>query len=179
MKRYFSITLALILLLTSNTIIASDNSKTSAYDDWLAAKDQPEAGEAYDNDIIALGHIKEGQRNGKIGTPKYKAALNLLIPEGQAVKKYIRTLERYLIVGSDGLQNFIDDMHKYAFLEDGDDDKYYASATANIEDIANKLNLKEQIVIDMFDALKDYGWEMELQDTTEDWVKIFTDLWFK
>ena len=92
MKKCFLITLALILLLTSNTMVASDNSKTSAYDNWLAAQDQPEAGEAYDNDVIALGHLKEGQRNGKTGTPKYKAALNLLIPDGQAVKKYIKHL---------------------------------------------------------------------------------------
>ena len=60
-------------------------------------------------------------------------------------------------VGSDGLQHFLDDMYKHSFLKDGGDGKYYATQKANIEDIANKLNLKEQVVIDMFEALKDYG----------------------
>lgn len=137
---------------------------TSAYKKWLDAQNAPEAGDAYNNLITAMGQIKEGQENGKIGTAKYKAAVELLVPDGKDVSKYIKTLEKYLTEDASGLQHFIDDMYKEAFLSKNSDGTYTFMDGVTVEDIAKGLGLTDEVTQYMLQGLKDYGWDVSLFD---------------
>lgn len=139
---------------------------TSAYKKWLDAQNAPEAGEAYDNLFKAMGQIKEGRENGKIGTAKYKAAVELLVPDGRDVSSYMKTLERYLTEDSTGLQHFIDDMYKSAnpFLSKDASGKYSFMEGVTVEDIARGLGLTDEVAQYMITALKDYGWDVSMFD---------------
>lgn len=139
---------------------------TSAYKKWLDAQNAPEAGEAYDNLFTAMGQIKEGKESGKIGTAKYKAAVELLVPDGRDVDSYMKTLERYLTEDSTGLQHFIDDMYKSAnpFLSKDASGRYSFMEGVTVEDIARGLGLTDEVAQYMITALKDYGWDVSMFD---------------
>ena len=153
---------------------------TSAYKKWLDAQNAPEAGEAYDNLRTAMEQIKEGQESGKIGTAKYKAAVELLVPDGRDVDSYMKTLGRYLTEDSTGLQNFIDDMYKRAnpFLSKDASGKYSFMKGVTVEDIAQGLGLTNEVAQYMLTALKDYGWDVDLVDnkyTSTDTIQQYQD----
>lgn len=139
---------------------------TSAYKKWLDAQNAPEAGDAYDNLRTAMKQIEEGQESGKIGTVKYRAAVELLVPDGRDVDSYMKTLERYLTEDSTGLQNFIDDMYKRAnpFLSKDSSGRYSFMEGVTVEDIAQGLGLTEEVAQYMLMALKDYGWDVSIFD---------------
>ena len=139
---------------------------TSAYKKWLDAQNAPEAGEAYDNLRVAMKQIEEGRESGKIGTAKYKAAVELLVPDGRDVDSYMQTLGRYLTEDSTGLQNFIDDMYKRAnpFLSKDANGRYSFMKGTTVEDIAQGLGLTNEVAEYMLTALKDYGWKVDFVD---------------
>ena len=154
-----------------NALSSELNYATSAYKRWLDAKNAPEAGDAYDELSVARKAIQEGLESGKTGTNKYLAAEALLVPEKvtakgkSAVEKYLKSMDRYLTTDSKGLQKFLDTLYGKGFLEDGGDDKYYATQKANIQDIAKELNITEEAARLMFAALKDYGATFEIADS--------------
>lgn len=153
------------------------NYATSAYKKWLDAQSAPNAGDAYDDMIKAMGQIKEGQENGKIGTAKYKAAVELLVPDGQDVSKYMSTLERYLTEDSSGLQSFIDDMYKRAnpFLSKSSDGTYSFMEGVTVQDIAQGLGLTDELARYMLQALKDYGWDVNIFDEAYQATDVITE----
>lgn len=141
---------------------------TSAYKKWLDAQDAPEAGDAYESMLTAMKQIQEGQKSGKIGTAKYKAAVELLVPEGEDVQKYMKTLGKYLTKDSKGLQKFIDDMFAQGFLSKGSDGKYSFMQGTTVQDIAKGLGLTDELAQYMLQALQDYGWNVDLFNTEFD-----------
>ena len=138
---------------------------SSAYKKWLDAQDAPEAGDAYANMLTAMEQIQEGQDSGKIGTVKYKAAVELLVPDGQIVSAQLKKLSRYLTEDKEGLQHFIDDMYGDAFLSKDSNGRYSFMKGVTIEDIAAGLGLTEETVQYMLQALEDYGWNVDIFDT--------------
>lgn len=143
---------------------------TSAYKRWLDAKSGPEAGDTYNELSNAWKAIDEGLESGKVGTNKFKAAEALLIPEevsaqgADAISKYKKSVMKYFTEDSGGTVTFIDELTKNGFLEKAADGQYTATAKANITDIAKSLNLTTDAVEALFLNLKDYGWDVELQD---------------
>ena len=137
---------------------------TSAYKKWVDAQDAPNAGDAYDNLYTAMGQIQSGLDSGKIGTAQYKASVELLVPDGEEVQNYMKTLERYLTEDSTGLQNFIDDMFKRdnPFLSKNSDGTFSFMSGVSVEDIATGLGLTPEVTKYMLTALKDYGWDVDM-----------------
>lgn len=65
---------------------------SGAYQDWLNAQNATEAGTMYNDAIQAYDAIKDALESGKIGTQKYKAAIEFLVPKSvdeNAVQQYI------------------------------------------------------------------------------------------
>ncbi|MCI9576106.1 MAG: hypothetical protein HFJ84_05475 [Clostridiales bacterium] len=75
---------------------------TGAYRSWLYAQNTPESGDMYTDAQSALQEIEEGLNSGKVGTKKYKAAVEFLVPDEvsqkgeQAVQSYMQLLNSYL-----------------------------------------------------------------------------------
>lgn len=138
---------------------------TSSYKKWLDAQEAPEAGDAYADMLTAMGQIQEGQESGKIGTAKYKAAVELLVPDGKDVDVYLQTLGKYLTEDSKGLQQFIDDMFAQGFLSKGANGMYSFMQGTSVEDIAQGLGLTKELTQYMLQALEDYGWDVDIFNT--------------
>ena len=137
---------------------------TSAYKKWIDAQESPEAGDAYANMLTAMQQIQEGQESGKIGTNKYKAAVELLVPDERDVATYMSTLTKYITEDSAGLQTFIDDMFANAFLSKDASGRYSFMQGVTVEDIAAGLGLTDELTQYMLQALQDYGWDVNILD---------------
>ena len=143
---------------------------TSAYKRWLDAKNAPEAGDMYDELPNAWKAIDEGLKTGKIGTEKYLSAVELLIPESvnkndeKAIANYKKSVMEYFAEDGSGLNKFTNGLLAGGFMEQLADGSYVGTAKANIESIASSLDLTEGTVEALFLALKDYGWNVELND---------------
>ena len=93
---------------------------SGAYQDWLNAQNATEAGTMYDDAIKAYDAIKDALESGKIGTQKYKAAIEFLVPKSvdeNAVQQYVDTLKKYLTDDSKGVTNFLNDAVKAGLME--------------------------------------------------------------
>lgn len=145
---------------------------SSAYQDWLNAQNASEAGDMYNGTFDAKDAITEGLTTGKIGTVKYKAAVDLLVPEDAQddVAEYMKTINRYMQEDSDGnvladgLNNFIKDSITAGLMSVNDDGSITMAAEKTIQDYADAMHLTPDMVQAIFGALQDYGWEINWED---------------
>ena len=149
---------------------------SSAYQDWLNAQNATESGDMYDSAIDAKKALAEGLKNGKIGTVKWQAASEFLIPddyEGTAAE-YIKKLNRYFKQKSDGsddgsgINNFITDSLKAGLMKQESDGSIKILADKTTEDFAKALKLSPDAVQSIFGEMQEYGW-------TFDWGSMLGD----
>ena len=149
---------------------------SSAYQDWLNAQNATESGDMYDSAIEAKKALAEGLKNGKIGTVKWQAASEFLIPddyEGTAAE-YIKKLNRYFKQASDGsddgsgINNFITDSLKAGLMKQESDGSIKILADKTTEDFAKALKLSPDAVQSIFGEMQEYGW-------TFDWGSMLGD----
>ena len=149
---------------------------SSAYQDWLNAQNATESGDMYDSAIEAKKALAEGLKNGKIGTVKWQAASEFLIPddyEGTAAE-YIKKLNRYFKQASDGsddgygINNFITDSLKAGLMKQESDGSIKILADKTTEDFAKELELSPDAVQSIFGEMQEYGW-------TFDWGSMLGD----
>lgn len=149
---------------------------SSAYQDWLNAQNATESGDMYDSAIEAKKALAEGLKNGKIGTVKWQAASEFLIPddyEGTAAE-YIKKLNRYFKQASDGsddgsgINNFITDSLKAGLMKQESDGSIKILADKTTEDFAKALKLSPDAVQSIFGEMQEYGW-------TFDWSSMLGD----
>lgn len=149
---------------------------SSAYQDWLNAQNATESGDMYDSAIEAKKALAEGLQNGKIGTVKWQAASEFLIPddyEGTAAE-YIKKLNRYFKKASDGsddgsgINNFITDSLKAGLMKQESDGSIKILADKTTEDFAKALKLSPDAVQSIFGEMQEYGW-------TFDWGSLLGD----
>lgn len=149
---------------------------SSAYQDWLNAQNATESGDMYDSAIEAKKSLAEGLKNGKIGTVKWQAASEFLIPddyEGTAAE-YIKKLNRYFKQASDGsddgsgINNFITDSLKAGLMKQESDGSIKILADKTTEDFAKELKLSPDAVQSIFGEMQEYGW-------TFDWGSMLGD----
>lgn len=149
---------------------------SSAYQDWLNAQNATESGDMYDSAIEAKKALAEGLKNGKIGTVKWQAASEFLIPddyEGTAAE-YIKKLNRYFKQASDGsddgsgINNFITDSLKAGLMKQESDGSFKILADKTTEDFAKELKLSPDAVQSIFGEMQEYGW-------TFDWGSMLGD----
>ena len=142
---------------------------SSAYQDWLNVQNAAEAGDMYNDGMDAKQAIAAGLKNGKIGTEKYKAAVEFLVPDDfkDDVQTYIKKLNRYFKEASDGsidasgLNNFISDSLKAGLMKDEGNGKIQMIADTTIQDFADALKLTPDAVQSIFGELQEYGWNFD------------------
>lgn len=142
---------------------------SGAYQDWVNAQNASEAGDMYDSIINAKKAIAEGLKNGKIGTEKFKAAVELTIPEDYQgdIAKYMKRLNRYFKQASDGsadasgLNNFLKDSIKAGLMSKDAKDQITIAANKTTKDFADALHLSMEDVQSIWGELQEYDWEFD------------------
>ena len=140
---------------------------SGAYQDWLNAQNATEAGTMYNDAIQAYDAIKDALESGKIGTQKYKAAVEFLVPKSvdeNAVQQYVDTLKKYLTDDSKGITNFLNDAVKAGLMEE--DSSGYVSIVGKktIQDFCDAMKLTPEMVRAIFGELQEYGFDWEWDD---------------
>lgn len=149
---------------------------SSAYQDWLNAQNATESGDMYDSAIEAKKALAEGLKNGKIGTVKWQAASEFLIPDDyeETAAEYIKKLNRYFKQASDGsddgsgINNFITDSLKAGLMKQESDGSIKILADKTTEDFAKALKLSPDAVQSIFGEMQEYG-------RTFDWGSMLGD----
>ncbi|MCI8593523.1 MAG: hypothetical protein HFI88_14565, partial [Lachnospiraceae bacterium] len=160
---------------------ASLRESTGAYQEWLDAQNKPESGDMFSDSLNAIQAIrdtanKDSDDYGRIGTEKYKAAVEFVIPDSvdrddqEAVQNYldsmsdILTQEDGMITGLN-IDNFREKAVRESLMETETDENgevaYRLASGIDIEDFAEKLNLSREMVQAMFGEMQEFGNEFE------------------
>ena len=140
---------------------------SGAYQDWLNAQNATEAGTMYDDAIKAYDAIKDALESGKIGTQKYKAAVEFLVPKSvdeNAVQQYVNTLKKYLTDDSKGVTNFLNDAVKAGLMEEDSSGYVAIAGKKTIQDFCDAMKLTPEMVRAIFGELQEYGFDWEWDD---------------
>lgn len=142
----------------------------SAYNKWKTAQNDPESGDMYDDTITALKQIQEGLESGKVGTAKFEAAVEFLIPEANRddVSAYVESLKRYISEDVTGVSNFVSDAITQGLMVDDGSGNITIVSDATIQDFCDKLKITPSMAQAIFGELEEYGWEFEW--TAEDFI---------
>lgn len=138
-----------------------------AYQDWLNAQNATEAGTMYDDAIKAYDAIKDALESGKIGTQKYKAAVEFLVPDNvdeTAVQQYVDTLKKYLTDDYKGVTNFLNDAVKAGLMEADSSGYVTIAGKKTIDDFCDALKLTPDMVRAIFGELQEYGFDFNWED---------------
>lgn len=148
--------------------IAAIEELTSAYGRWKAVSESDNSDSMYKDIQNAYKAIKEAQKTGQtgVGNVVYQAAVELLVPEGEDVKKYMSTLQRYITDGSNGLSNFINDMVSKGLMERSKSDwnKVSMVAGTTMQEIMDKMTLTPEMAKAIFNALEMYDFDFHWTD---------------
>ena len=140
---------------------------SGAYQDWLNAQNATEAGTMYDDAIKAYDAIKDALESGKIGTQKYKAAIEFLVPKSvdeNAVQQYVDTLKKYLTDDSKGVTNFLNDAVKAGLMEEDSSGYVAIAGKKTIDDFCDAMKLTPDMVRAIFGELQEYGFDFNWDD---------------
>lgn len=140
---------------------------SGAYQDWLNAQNATEAGTMYNDAIQAYDAIKDALESGKIGTQKYKAAVEFLVPKSvdeNAVQQYVNTLKKYLTDDSKGITNFLNDAVKAGLMEEDSSGYVAIAGKKTIQDFCDAMKLTPEMVRAIFGELQEYGFDWEWDD---------------
>lgn len=140
---------------------------SGAYQDWLNAQNATEAGTMYNDAIQAYDAIKDALESGKIGTQKYKAAIEFLVPKSvdeNAVQQYVDTLKKYLTDDSKGITNFLNDAVKAGLMEEDSSGYVAIAGKKTIQDFCDAMKLTPEMVRAIFGELQEYGFDWEWDD---------------
>ena len=140
---------------------------SGAYQDWLNAQNATEAGTMYDDAIKAYDAIKDALESGKIGTQKYKAAVEFLVPKSvdeNAVQQYVDTLKKYLTDDSKGITNFLNDAVKAGLMEEDSNGYVAIAGKKTIDDFCDAMKLTPDMVRAIFGELQEYGFDFNWDD---------------
>lgn len=145
--------------------IAAIEELTSAYGRWKAVSESDNSDSMYKDIQNAYKAIKEAQKTGQtgVGNVVYQAAVELLVPDGEDVKKYMSTLQKYIMDGSNGLSNFINDMVTNELMDrSGSEVKMKMGVT--MEQICNTMKITPDMAKAIFNALEMYDFDFHWTD---------------
>lgn len=140
---------------------------SGVYQDWLNAQNATEAGTMYNDAIKAYDAIKDALESGKIGTQKYKAAVEFLVPKSvdeNAVQQYVDTLKKYLTDDSKGITNFLNDAVKAGLMEEDSSGYVAIAGKKTIDDFCDAMKLTPDMVRAIFGELQEYGFDFNWDD---------------
>lgn len=154
---------------------ASLREATGAYENWLSKQNTAESGDMFDDSLGAMQAIddvsdKESDDYGRIGTNKYKAAVELVIPDTvdaenqEAVQSYMDSIASYFTYDKDGnraglnIEEFCQRaMDKGLMVLDESGKNYEVAGQRTMEDFAEGLNLSMPVVQAMFGEMEEFG----------------------
>ena len=158
---------------------------TSNYAKWQNAQKSRDSGDMFTDVSSAKKQITDGLKNGKVGSQKFQAAVEFLIPDtfepkDQArVKKYLSKLNRYITedskgnVTDKGMQNFMSDMVTKGFAKQDNNGKYQLVGKRAMSEIAKGMNITPDMAKAIFGNLENYGFKFDFAD--EDPTKNLKD----
>lgn len=147
---------------------------TGAYRSWLDAQSGPEAGDMYTDAQSALQAIEEGLNSGKVGSKKYKAAVEFLVPDEvsqkgeQAVQSYMKSLNRYLVEENGGVDNFLEDAIAKGLMTEDSNGQVAIAANKKMSDFVEQLKITPEMARAIFGELEEYNFNFNWQDESFD-----------
>ena len=160
------------------TLAAQYDGLTSSFSKWQQAQSSPNDGDNYDSVFESLEALQESYKAGLVGTDDFRAAVQLMSNEDLSTasvdklvsvyKDGLPKMKRYFTEGQNGCKNFLNDVNKlnseWAHLNE----KGEWEIDINVEEAAEKLNMDVSTIYLILDKLKDYGFEINIQDTSVD-----------
>ena len=161
-----------------STLSSQYDGLTSAFAKWQTALEGAEEGDNYDSLYENLEGIKELYDKGLVGTDKFKTAVQLMTNKDlsgadideivSAYKKGYPKMQRYFTEGQKGCKRFLNDVHnlnsEWAHMnKDGSWEINF-----NAEEVAKELGVSVDFVLQIAKKLKDYGFEVNLEDSSVD-----------
>lgn len=140
-------------------------STTKEYADWVAAQSAIEPYDLYNDLQYAYEQLIELEEDYLIGTEKYKAALNLLVPKKNQsdLESYMATLKRYFGTSdiSTVRNTFIDDLISVELLtEEKNNYLTWNRSTLTTNNVMSKLNLTEDVANALMGMLRTMDWDV-------------------
>lgn len=165
---------------------ASIREATGEYQNWLNSQNASESGDMFDdskNMIQAIDDVNDSDSEdyGKVGTQKYQAAVDFLVPntvdpdDQEAVNQYINNLKKYFTTDEDGnlqglnIDQFLSDAVEKGFINQ-DGDNYEVAGEVTMKRFAKGMNMSLPMLRAVFGELEEYfgdafNWEDEIPDT--------------
>lgn len=161
-----------------SVLISNLREATSAYQLWQDAQNAPESGDMYDDTLSALQQINEGLESGKVGTQKFEASVEFLIPDdvsrdnAEAIEDYKENvLDRYITFDeesgeliADGVANFTNDALNKGLASVDENGDWQVNAGVVMQDFVDKMHLTPEMVRAIFGELEEYGFEFAWDD---------------
>ena len=135
---------------------------TSAYNEWQAAMNGPEEGDMYDSIVSNLDKVKELYDQGLTGTNAFKTATTALFGEDFNLDNfgtYFENIKRYFSEGSQGAQNFVDDLIKIGQLQVDNEGNYFGDV--DWSKVQKELNLTYDDLQAIFGKLNDFNFDID------------------
>lgn len=156
---------------------------TSAYQNWLNAKNASQSGDMFDDALSAIKQIDDVLNNtksdlyGRVGRSDYKAAVDFIVPDSvdaedsAAVNAYMDSIREMFTFDKDGnrtglnIENFIKKSLDAGLIAINDAGTAYEIAGGKtMEDFANGLGLSLPLVRAMFGELEEFGAKFDWSD---------------
>lgn len=156
---------------------------TSAYQNWLNAKNASQSGDMFDDALSAIKQIDDVLNNtksdlyGRVGRSDYKAAVDFIVPDSvdaedsAAVNAYMDSIKEMFTFDKDGnrtglnIENFIKKSLDAGLIAINDAGTAYEIAGGKtMEDFANGLGLSLPLVRAMFGELEEFGAKFDWSD---------------
>lgn len=158
------------------TLASQYDGLTSAFSKWQQAQSSPNDGDNYDSVFESLEALQESYKAGLVGTDDFRTAVQLMSNEDLSTasidklvsvyKDGLPKMKRYFTEGQKGCKNFLNDVNKlnseWAHLNE----KGEWEINIDVEEAAEKLNMDVSTIYLILDKLKDYGFEINVDDTS-------------
>ena len=161
---------------------ASLREATGTYQAWLEAQNTAESGDMFDDSLNAIQAIRntadsESDEFGKIGTKKYEAAVDFVVPDSidkedsGAVQSYLDSIEKYFNHDDKGgrtgldLETFLNSAVRNGLMtvdESGTD--FQLAGQMTMEKFAEGMNMSLPMVQAFFGELQEYGGKFDWSD---------------
>lgn len=167
-------------------LTASIREATGEYQNWINSQNASESGDMFDdskNMIQAIDDVNDDESvdYGKVGTQKYQAAVDFLVPntvdpqDQTAVNQYIESLKKYFTTDEEGnlqglnIDQFLSDAVEKGFINQ-DGNNYEIAGEVTMKKFAKGMNMSLPMLQSIFGELQEYfgdafDWQDEIPDT--------------
>ena len=147
-------------LIQYNSIATALDSQLTKFAQWQTAKSSANEGDAYLEMYQNLVEAEEARNKLLTGTDEFKSFTSLISQSGlsgtDVYDEVIPTIRRYFTQGTEGLNNFLEDLVEEGFIGALEDGRYEIGAL-NVEEIAKQLGVGTEVIEALLGRLNDYN----------------------